>query len=515
MNWSNLHEVTVQNEKPAPGWLFRDICRDAQQFPQDIPDCAEYLMRCVASESQTVCLKACLAVRHLADEVPQFREYMQRCPEALNILKDVSTPPQLAITASIERPEAKVQREAAARALRSCLSQVSVEAEKKAQVQERIQGFGNYAPPEEEQPRTGVQGAVDSMAGFVGDAVGDTVDDFREKGAIGAVRDGVLDAADLLIDGVGAMWSFLGGRKNAPAPVAEDRICKPREGISVGVGASGFYPGASSAQGAPMPCMGATPVAGGAGFAAASAPPAAYSGAFGRGNVGAGYSFSPAMLQQAGLAVPQSYPAPQPGGGSFPHADPHLLCGSGTAQASPTDAQTVLGLTAPAVPCEPEDLLSFEDEIEPTSTPADLLDFANASAIPTGPTSAVELKNRGNALVKEKKLNEAIKDYEAALGLMENTDATASNGALRATLFANIALCYLQQQLYRRAVEAATHSIEADATHAKAYYRRCLAHRALKMYDEAQRDLEALNFCKHDMTPVEMQRLHASLHASK
>lgn len=212
MDWAKLHEATSQAEKPVPGWLFREICRDAAQSSQEIPDIAEYLMRCVSCDSEGVRLKGCLVTRHLADEVDAFRQYLASCPEALALLKDVSAPPPLAITASIERPETKVLREAAARALRSCTSNSAQEAEKKAHVQGRIQGFGNYIPPEEEQPRQGVHGAVDQLAGYVGDAVADTVDDIREKGAIGAVRDGVLDAADLLVGGVGAVWSLLAGR---------------------------------------------------------------------------------------------------------------------------------------------------------------------------------------------------------------------------------------------------------------------------------------------------------------
>merc|ERR1712187_978694 len=109
-------------------------------------------------------------------------------------------------------------------------------------------------------------------------------------------------------------------------------------------------------------------------------------------------------------------------------------------------------------------------------------------------------------LVRSKKFAQAVQHYEAALAA-----AAPGQEAMRAALYANISLCYLQQQLYRRAVDAATHSIEHDASNAKAYYRRCLAYRALKMYAEARRDMEALRFCRHEMSAAEMDKLQKSL----
>lgn len=484
MNWNNLHEATAQNEKPAPGWLFQEICQDAMQHPQDVPDAAEYLMRCVACDSKTVCMKACLAIRHLADEVPHFRQYMQRCPDALALLQEIAEPPQLAQARSLERPEAKVAREAALRALRSCVSEVSAaEQMQKQQLKSRIQAFGNYMPPEDEAPQTqGARGLVDKVAGFVGDAVADTVDDFREKGAVGAVRDGVADAADLILDGVGAFWEFLGGRKNKAAQPAEDRICRPYdEGLAY---TTGCAPGGGAFAGVPAP---------------ASAP--GYQGAFGRGAVGAGHAFHPALFQQ----------------------DPSVAAyGLGAPAAVPTLPKTTAPEpAAPAAPAELEDLLSFEDEpsdtpMRPGDTCADLLSFGDdASGVPaaTGPTGsslATSLKNKGNELVRAKKHTEAAKAYEAALASLEGEPEEATT-TLRATLFANLAMCHLQQQLYRRAIEAATLSIQCDAGHAKAYYRRCLAYKGLKLYAEAKGDFDALQLCKHEMTQAEMRRLQAAL----
>mmetsp|Transcript_7589 Transcript_7589/g.19330 ORF Transcript_7589/g.19330 Transcript_7589/m.19330 type:complete len:367 (-) Transcript_7589:181-1281(-) len=364
MNWNNLHEATAQNEKPTAGWLFQEICQDAKQYPQDIPDTAEYLMRCVACDNQTVCMKACLVLRHLADDVPDFRAYMQRCPEALGILKEISEPPQLAIAQSIERPEVKVGREAAARALRSCLADPSKQDTEKEQVKQRIQGFGNFAPPVEEEAQP--TNLVDKVAGFVGDAVGDTIDDFREKGAVGAVRDGIADAADLIVDGVGAIWDFLGGRKNKSAPV-EDRICRPADQMpgapvhpqglaAYGQVAPGIYPGAMYMPGGAGAPFGSAPIPTAAATSSSSAA-GSFQGAFGSGAVGAGHSFHPAMFQ------------------STPH-DPRAVAAAPVQASTGSSVPQAAVQQAPPPPAPPADFISFGDEpSQKKDGPSDLLSF--------------------------------------------------------------------------------------------------------------------------------------------
>lgn len=52
----------------------------------------------------------------------------------------------------------------------------------------RSQGFGNYEPPPEEEP-TKKAGVAGQAAEFVADSIGDMVDDFKEKGAVGALKD--------------------------------------------------------------------------------------------------------------------------------------------------------------------------------------------------------------------------------------------------------------------------------------------------------------------------------------
>eukprot|EP00434_Breviolum_minutum_P034970 symbB.v1.2.030953.t1/scaffold3543.1/size54354/4 len=78
---------------------------------------------------------------------------------------------------------------------------------------QRIQGFGNVNPPPLEE-ETGANMAKKVM-GRLGDMVGEevmlTVEDFKEKGAVGAVKDAVADAGDILIDGVSGIIGWIRG----------------------------------------------------------------------------------------------------------------------------------------------------------------------------------------------------------------------------------------------------------------------------------------------------------------
>lgn len=253
----------------------------------------------------------------------------------------------------------------------------------------------------------------------------------------------------------------------------------------------GTFPGSSTTAGFP--------------YAASSAPapnpyggaPNPYGGAFGQGNVGAAYSLPPEFYAQSVPAVVQT-----------PSASVHT---------TPAKCEETVK------PAEPEDLLMFDDDEPATQVGAttDLLDFTDSYSDPSGQKTGnspeataaqiLKLKARGNDLVRAKQHAEAVKSYECALQLMDTEPDGGDTKSLKAVLHANIAMCELQQQLYRRAVDSATRSIENDATHAKAYYRRCLAFRALKMFDEARRDLDALQFCRHQLTDAEMQKLRNSL----
>lgn len=77
----------------------------------------------------------------------------------------------------------------------------------------RIQGFGNVNPPplEDETGSTIAKRAVGRLGDMVGEEVMLTVEDFKEKGAVGAVKDAVADAGDILIDGVSGLIGWIRG----------------------------------------------------------------------------------------------------------------------------------------------------------------------------------------------------------------------------------------------------------------------------------------------------------------
>lgn len=92
----------------------------------------------------------------------------------------------------------------------------------------RIQGFGNINPPplEEEDAKTIAKRAAGRLGSLVGEELVLTVQDFREKGAVGAVKDAVFDAGDLLVDGVASVFGWIRGdpppQEEADDQTAED-----------------------------------------------------------------------------------------------------------------------------------------------------------------------------------------------------------------------------------------------------------------------------------------------------
>lgn len=224
VKWNQLQNATAPDNKPTPGWLFHEIVLDVRNSPKDVPDVAEYLMQCVCSDQLNVQLKAVLCVKHLAAEDITFQQYMQACPGALKILDDIAAPPIVPQARSLEPQEVKTVREATQTAIKAIHTPHTVEkSTESAHLKTRIQGFGNFEPPVEEQPaqKHGVAGQV---AEFVGDSIGDMVDDFREKGAVGALKDATVDALDLVLDGVDAIWGWVAGKGEDNQP----RICQPQ-----------------------------------------------------------------------------------------------------------------------------------------------------------------------------------------------------------------------------------------------------------------------------------------------
>jgi len=278
VNWNLLQNATSPDNKPTPGWLFHEICQDVRNNPKDCADVAEYLMQCVCSDQLNIQLKAVLAVKHLAAEDVTFQQYMQSCAGALKILEDIAAPPRVPQARSLEPQEVRTVRDATRAALDSIHTPHTVEkSTEAANLKTRIQGFGNFDPPSEEQPAK-THGVAGQVAEFVGDSIGDMVDDFREKGAVGALKDATIDALDLVLDGVDAVWGWVAGKNGDSQP----RICQPAAAVP---GVAG--PGSAVGGAGPSGFQGAPPV---------TQPSSAsnhYAAAFGQGVVGAN---NPVML---------------------------------------------------------------------------------------------------------------------------------------------------------------------------------------------------------------------------
>lgn len=228
VSWNYLQDATLPDSKPTPGWLLHEICKDVRNHPLDCPDVAEYLMQCVCSNELNIQLKAVLVIRHLALKVLSFQLYMQSCQGVMRILHDIAAPPIVPQARTIEPQDVRTLREATQRALDAICRPGNVEVQAdSAHLRRRILGFGNCGPSEEPKQKAGASG---QLSEFVADSIGDMVDDFRDKGAIGALKDASVDAVDMVLDGVDAMWGWLVGKK----PDA-DRICNP-SGPTSGLG---------------------------------------------------------------------------------------------------------------------------------------------------------------------------------------------------------------------------------------------------------------------------------------
>mmetsp|Transcript_74652 Transcript_74652/g.139372 ORF Transcript_74652/g.139372 Transcript_74652/m.139372 type:complete len:391 (+) Transcript_74652:83-1255(+) len=106
----------------------------------------------------------------------------------------------------------------------------------------RIQGFGNVNPPPlpEDNASTVAKRAVGNLGDMLGEEVMLTVQDFKEKGAVGAVKDAVADAGDILIDGVSSIFGWVRGdppeeEESAAADDAAKVLSQGPRGAAYGV----------------------------------------------------------------------------------------------------------------------------------------------------------------------------------------------------------------------------------------------------------------------------------------
>jgi tetratricopeptide (TPR) repeat protein len=112
--------------------------------------------------------------------------------------------------------------------------------------------------------------------------------------------------------------------------------------------------------------------------------------------------------------------------------------------------------------------------------------------------AATGLKEEGNTLVKKKLFNDAVQRYEKGIEVLDKADGhpilrqeVEQMIRLKAVLFNNVAQCMLSLELWRRANEAATSSLELDETNVKALHRRSKAREALRDYTGALKDAVA------------------------
>lgn len=301
-------------------------------------DVAEYLMQCVCSDQLNIQLKAVLTLKHLSAEVVMFQQYFQSCEGALKILHDIAAPPIVPQALALESPEVRTVRDATQGCIDAIRTPHTVEKQTEAaHLKERIKGFGNYQPPPEEC--TQKQGVSGQVAEFVGDSIGDMVDDFRDKGAVGALKDATVDALDLVLDGVDAIWGFVAGKGNDAS-----RICTPQNQLP-----GGFAPQTGSAgfQRSPGAFMPPTQL---------QHPTSAsnhYAGAFGGGVVGANHP-----MQYSGDSA-------------------------GSAVASvPLAPATSLVVEPTPVPAPMVDLLSLDEPAAPEATDLICLDAGAGSGAP-------------------------------------------------------------------------------------------------------------------------------------
>lgn len=93
---------------------------------------------------------------------------------------------------------------------------------------------------------------------------------------------------------------------------------------------------------------------------------------------------------------------------------------------------------------------------------------------------ATEFKDKGNAFVKAKDYESALKMYSRAIDLSKDDPV----------FYSNRSQCYLSLEKYRDCISDATKAIELDPKSTKAFYRRMSA------YEKLGEDYKALQSCR-------------------
>lgn len=100
---------------------------------------------------------------------------------------------------------------------------------------------------------------------------------------------------------------------------------------------------------------------------------------------------------------------------------------------------------------------------------------------------AANLRTAGNDRFKQGDLLAALGFYERALKVLAG-ERLSEAGTAKAVLWCNIAQVRLSQQLYERAVEAATRCLQLDSRSSKGLHRRSVAHEHLGNLEDALAD---------------------------
>ena len=94
------------------------------------------------------------------------------------------------------------------------------------------------------------------------------------------------------------------------------------------------------------------------------------------------------------------------------------------------------------------------------------------------------IKEKANALFKEKKYEEAIEEYGRVL------EFDPSNNKFNSIIYANRALCYQNLNKYKEALKDSNLSLKANPFYARGYVKRAHVYEKLNMFDEAKFDYQ-------------------------
>lgn len=95
-------------------------------------------------------------------------------------------------------------------------------------------------------------------------------------------------------------------------------------------------------------------------------------------------------------------------------------------------------------------------------------------------------KEKANQAFKQGDIDEALRMYTKLL------EADADNSIFLSSIYANRSLCYLQKKMYEEAIGDLTKAIKLNENYVKAYLRRGSTYYAIKQYEKAKKDFEAV-----------------------